>query len=843
MAIRQRVRARGWKRGTDGEAGTQGSGFYFRGSGVIAFATRRDVSRRRQRAMDVQCERCKAEYEFDDALVSGRGTTVKCTGCGYQFKIRRGSDRPDSTPDRWLVRTTEGRELIFTSLRELQKAILARQVGRADVLMRGEGQGRALGAISELESFFEEAAAGSTSGARPAPDGIGGSTGSLPRMMSSRPPPPMAHRPAPALRAVPTPTPPPVTHLAADRMRPRVDTIRPPATEAAVPPPSTKPGPLSALTDDSTVGPAPQGAAVSIAPVISAGNLAGIPAPMSLPLAPSMTGTTEHTPPMPVHVHSSEPPPLPLRAKGAAHGSIPAPRTLISSPPSMSNRPPPVISNRPPPPTIQPFVEPSLPPPTVPVKTDPYRESMASLEEGDAAVPGAPRRMGGWIVALVLLAGAGVIGFAVAKPYLAARAAQAAASATALDPRAQQLLADGERSMASGDLDSASEDFAKASALAESDPHVLVDVARLANVRADVPWLRVKILPSDAIDDLKAIRSQLDDLSARAKKAADQALTVAPDSQAAALAKIDALRLSGDSAAARALVSRVAQSGSQPETAYVLAALDLGEAQPLWPMVIERLRIAAAGEGDAGRARAALAYALAQSGDAAGERAELEKLSGLARPSPLAGALRAYIGKTAETKDAGAGAPRALAGMGAATATVDVNALPHAASPSAHGGGGGGGGNPNDPRVLLQQAESAKEARDWDRARALYSSALAQNPADSEALAGLGDCDHGSHDLPSAASYYHRALAVNPVYLPALIGLADVEWETGDRDEAQKTYHDITDRFPEGTYPARVKQRANDSSGGIAAPRAVPADTSTAATPAASASSDPTGAP
>ena len=61
----------------------------------------------------------------------------------------------------------------------------------------------------------------------------------------------------------------------------------------------------------------------------------------------------------------------------------------------MSNRPPPVISNRPPPPTIQPFVEPSLPPPTVPVKTDPYRESMGSIEEGDAAVPGAPRRMGG----------------------------------------------------------------------------------------------------------------------------------------------------------------------------------------------------------------------------------------------------------------------------------------------------------------------------------------------------------------------------------------------------------------------------------------------------------------
>ncbi|NOU26329.1 MAG: hypothetical protein HOO96_00355, partial [Polyangiaceae bacterium] len=39
--------------------------------------------------MDVQCDRCKTEYDFDDALVSTRGTTVKCTQCGHQFKVRR----------------------------------------------------------------------------------------------------------------------------------------------------------------------------------------------------------------------------------------------------------------------------------------------------------------------------------------------------------------------------------------------------------------------------------------------------------------------------------------------------------------------------------------------------------------------------------------------------------------------------------------------------------------------------------------------------------------------------------------------------------------------------------
>src|SRR5262249_49170904 len=32
--------------------------------------------------MEITCNRCKTEYDFDDALVSERGTTVRCTNCG-----------------------------------------------------------------------------------------------------------------------------------------------------------------------------------------------------------------------------------------------------------------------------------------------------------------------------------------------------------------------------------------------------------------------------------------------------------------------------------------------------------------------------------------------------------------------------------------------------------------------------------------------------------------------------------------------------------------------------------------------------------------------------------------
>ena len=54
---------------------------------VHAVARLRDGDEWSTEPMDVQCERCKTEYEFDDALVSGRGTTVRCTNCGHQFKV------------------------------------------------------------------------------------------------------------------------------------------------------------------------------------------------------------------------------------------------------------------------------------------------------------------------------------------------------------------------------------------------------------------------------------------------------------------------------------------------------------------------------------------------------------------------------------------------------------------------------------------------------------------------------------------------------------------------------------------------------------------------------------
>lgn len=445
------------------------------------------------------------------------------------------------------------------------------------------------------------------------------------------------------------------------------------------------------------------------------------------------------------------------------------------------------------------------------------------------------RRVGGWIVALVLLMAVGVVGWVVAKPYLVPHPAGATA---AIDPRAQGFVNEGERALTDGNLEMAQEAFDKASALAEHDSRVLTDEARVAAAKADVPWLKVRILPADAREELRGTKAELADRVARARKTADAAIAAAPDDPGAVRARIDALRLSGDRETARRDVGRIIGQAAQPETAYVLAALDLSEPEPLWPTLVDRLRLAAAGEAGAGRARAALVYALAQSGDVVGARAELAKLDTLGRPYPLLAGLHAFVDRARSRSLDG--------GVAAGVPHVDFSSLPAQPSPRVAAAGAAGAAaapaaaNGEEPRVpgetagAMKAAQSAIRKGDWSRARTLYEALVSRNPSDSEALAGLGDVARAQGDTSGALSAYRRALSVNPSYLPALLGVADTQWATGDRGSALRAYKDIVDRFPDGTYPAYVKTRTEPAP----APTA-PTATAASATEAASAPAPP----
>ncbi len=107
--------------------------------------------------MDVVCGRCKADYEFDDALISERGTTVRCTNCGLQFKVFPPVGH--RAPEVWRVFDPEdrrGEPAVYESLPALQRAIASGRVGARHLLARGREEPRELSEIVELQPLLRQ---------------------------------------------------------------------------------------------------------------------------------------------------------------------------------------------------------------------------------------------------------------------------------------------------------------------------------------------------------------------------------------------------------------------------------------------------------------------------------------------------------------------------------------------------------------------------------------------------------------------------------------------------------------------------------------------------------------
>ncbi len=425
----------------------------------------------------------------------------------------------------------------------------------------------------------------------------------------------------------------------------------------------------------------------------------------------------------------------------------------------------------------------------------------------DVYLPRRRRRLGLWLLTLFVLPSVALLGWIAEKQYhLVARAQQRAAGPAATDPRVESFVADGERALVEGNLDGAQADFDKAGVLTNADPRVLLGQARVAAAKADVPWLKIRLLPAGAAEDLRVTGVELDEGVAAARRAADAALAAAPQDIRAMRAKLDALRLAGDSQGARAFVVAVFAQASEAETAYVLAALDLAQPAPPWATIIDRLRIAAGPAGGAGRARAALVYALARSGDGAGAKDELAKLDAQPRLYPLLPLLHMLVptgGREAPLAQPGT-APSPSAAPSAGDATGQAPAPVAAPAPV-----------PEPPRAnvptTMQAASQAINRGEFERAERIYQGIVATTPNDSQALTGLGDVLRLRSDPWGAIDAYERAISVNPSYLPAQLGLADTRWSRGDQSGAARTYKHIVDSFPDGMYPSYVTQRAAPS--------------------------------
>lgn len=108
--------------------------------------------------MDVTCDKCRTEYEFDDSLISESGTTVKCTNCGHLFRIYKPGTPEAKKKPAWMLRQPDGSVYTFERMTTLQRWIAEGKVSREDTVSRtGEGW-QTLGSMKELAPFFESAA-------------------------------------------------------------------------------------------------------------------------------------------------------------------------------------------------------------------------------------------------------------------------------------------------------------------------------------------------------------------------------------------------------------------------------------------------------------------------------------------------------------------------------------------------------------------------------------------------------------------------------------------------------------------------------------------------------------
>ena len=242
--------------------------------------------------------------------------------------------------------------------------------------------------------------------------------------------------------------------------------------------------------------------------------------------------------------------------------------------------------------------------------------------------PASPRRASAarWIVGLVVL-GMGALAFATVGQALAR------AGRRAPDARVGALLADGEKSLARRRPESAKEQFDKASVLGEREPRTVARTWRASRRRkATSPGCACASCPMTTRISRRRAASSSRPRSARARRPTARPRS-RPPIPSVVRSRIDALRLSGDLGARAARRRHRGGELAARQRAHARRARSRPRPKPDWPTVLGRLRAALTGDGNLGRARAMLVYALARSGDAAGAKAELERLSALAAPA------------------------------------------------------------------------------------------------------------------------------------------------------------------------------------------------------------------
>jgi len=763
----------------------------------------RAAGRRGQtKRMDVVCERCKAEYEFDDALVSERGTTVKCTNCSHQFKIFRPTSETDAAKV-WNLRRPDGTVIPFDSLAVLQKWILEGKVSKMDEISRaGEGW-KSLGAIAELESFF------ATAELRASQNAPGRSGQRFPSMSGVRAPTPAPghNRSIPVNPSRPTPA------LSSPTIRPGGAAPPPPPVSLRAPSHGGTPPPVPSVLR----GPS---AVKSAAAPASASTMVQIPPP----------------PKMPAEMGPMSPVPSPDRHEPLADEVERARPRPASLPPKVVLPPLPALSASP-----RDLVDDQAP--TRSISSDPH---------GLRSIPPANRRGG---LGVGLVAGALIAGGALLVSYrsgvFGTNAPPPSAAAAQDTARRDRVIADATervRRYTAAGMDEAREELSAAIALRPNDAALVATRAEVlaawsemltqqaddleaqaALPGADSPRLRAsaELVRRDGVARRERARTDL--------RAAEAALdSVAPAERGVVEARLaDAARVVG-SPTLTSHIEAARRASPTSETSLYLALTTLPDDAA---SAISGLRAAIAAEPQNQRARVALARLLQRSGDVRGAQDLLaEALRAEPEHEALLGISRALGSTTVVASPAAdAGAPSVAAAAPAVAPAapiapvVEPPAAPStAATPTSprHSGSSDPGGAvgaamapTRDYDRLVRDGDLLQHAGRTSLARERYQQALAVRATGSEALTGLGFVELDQNSVSAAISRFRQALASNPRYSEAYIGLGEAYSQQRSYGQAVQAYQQYLAINPGGSRSEMARRQIESLQERISAAR------------------------
>ncbi len=737
--------------------------------------------------MDVRCEKCGTEYEFDEGKLKPGGVTVKCAECAHMFRVRKrtptgvgvapaarvsqpppvpmdagvpASIPPTPSPPAgglspvtgasgrvWLIRDEDGKVQTCRELAILQQWVVAGRVTRECEISRTGKSWKRLGTIAELGSFF-----------RIAEEARRAATGGLPAQL---PPRGNGEAAAPAA-AVPETT------------APLPAAVKPPAPakRESGPPPSTRPR---------TSRPIPSAAGTP-----SPDDGSGPSGPMAVEAGGRTTGGWAAAPSLRLDSESDG-------AKGPTGGlakGVPTTEAAFAAGAK------------------------TLKAPTADDIMPAQFEAIDAFDDDDITDFGSPRGGAGkWIVlfSLLLIGGAaGAVYFFVFKGgdkvdqqgALAAGAADAGVKTPTPTPTPtppEKVNPEEVLTASYGDL--------------AADTALAVGAAgkRLEKLGSDEPAMaariaaaRARVLTAKAQHALDAggegAASEAKKIAGAAAQLCADALAKQSDSADAKVAMADALRLKGSRTAdvERHLKQVLQGDPRHREALYVRAML--------------RAR-----DGKHKDARALLTQ-LSKDGTDVRPIHQLARMDFADKKYEIA---EARVDRVLGMQSTHAGARSLKEAIAEATAVVRTDPMP----PEVNKGGSKGGGSKGGGRRgggsydgLLSRADKLAESGKCSRAMDTYRRALDANPGGVGALVGMGYCHIDAKQFASAHAKFRAALGISSRHHGALIGIAEAYRYQGLKKQAIEAYQRYLEIHPSGRR-APMARKQLERLGGSTTPK------------------------